>query len=157
MANKNSVNGQLTTLDTIPLSLTATGTMSSDFTTKWVIGIGTAFLSEFKDGDWVFDTTNNQIARIDRVISDTEIHLEDAFEANIAAPIAFKKVAQSRTREISVTNVGGVDTTIDGVTFKANLSKSWEEHMMYNGTQRDFVDPVIVDGATSACSYLLTL
>jgi hypothetical protein len=157
MANKNSVNGELTTLDTLPLSSAATGTMSSDFTTKWVFGVGTAFESEFNDGDWIFDTTNNQIARIDRVISDTEIYLVDGFEIDVPAPIAFKKVEQSRAREISITNVGGSDTTIDGVTFKAGLAKSWSEAMLYNGAQRDFVDPLIVDGATSACSYLITL
>ena len=110
MANKNSVNGELTTLDTLPLSSAATGTMSSDFTTKWVFGVGTAFESEFNDGDWIFDTTNNQIARIDRVISDTEIYLVDGFEIDVPAPIAFKKVEQSRAREISITNVGGSDT-----------------------------------------------
>ena len=59
--------------------------------------------------------------------------------------------------EITRKDLGLFTATIDGVEFKANLSKSWEEHMMYNGTQRDFVDPVIVDGATSACSYLLSL
>lgn len=154
---KNSVNGELSAVDTLPLSSAATGTMSSDNTTKWVFGVGTLFESEFVDGDWIFDTTNNQLARIDRVISDTEIYLKDAFDTNVPVAIPFKKVAQSRAREISVTNIGGSDTTIDGATFKAGQNKSWQETMMYRGAQRDFVDPLIVDGSTSACSYLITL
>ena len=150
---KNHSKYILTTLDTIPSSVAKTGTLISEG--KFVTGTGTKFKSEVLVGDWVFDEAQGEMSRIITIMDDEKMYIEDAFTVDLAG-IPFISTAQSRMRELSIANRGGSNTTVDGEVFASLEVSTFGEEMMYKGAQRDFVDPVVVDGATSNITVQIT-
>jgi len=150
---RNSKEYVLSTLDTVPASQAKAGqTVSTDG--RYVTGVGTSFKSDpnIVEGDWIF--ADGEVRRIERIMSDTSAYLDEAFTAPLVADNLFITKA-SRAREISLVNVGGAATTINGTVFSAGVSKTYGEDTMYGGVQRDFPDPLVIDGATSAIEVLI--
>jgi hypothetical protein len=150
---KNHKKYVLSSLATVPASASKAGDITS--AGRWVAGVGTEFKSDktIVEGDWIF--AGGEIRRIERIVSDESIYLEEAFTADIAVATALEVVKASRAREISLVNIGGATATVDGSNLIANASLSFDETMLYRGSQRDYPDPLVVDASTSDVDVLI--
>jgi hypothetical protein len=54
-------------------------------------------------------------------------------------------VKASRARYIDLANTGGASATIDGVTLANGLTLNLGKDPLYRGSQRDYVDPMVLD------------
>jgi len=150
---KNYSKYVLGTLDTVPASESKDGTIIT--AGKYVTGVGTKFKSDktIIEGDWIFAA--GDMRRIERIMSDESAYLEEAFGSDIAVAEALVLTKASRAREISLFNSGGIATTIDGQPLAIGAGVSFAEENWYGGAQRDFPDPLLVDGATSSVDVLI--
>jgi hypothetical protein len=139
---KNNSLENITTLTPFPLPETKTGTVSSSLTT--VTGVGTDFQKELTVGDWIWDGT--ELKEIVGISYDRQtLNVDSAFSVALAG-VPLNVVPKSEYEEISVSNVGKVDTTVDGKTFVKGLTSTWDKAEKMPGST---VDPLILDGATS--------
>lgn len=93
------------TKGTIPIAKTNTGTLST--TGINVRGVGTLFLSEFKPGDWLYNSsaaTIQSVRKIRSITSDTVMQLEQAFGVDVSGiavlkcePQTFKAIQSEST------------------------------------------------------------
>lgn len=140
---KNNSIEHITTLTPFPLPEAKTGTVDSSGTV--VKGTGTNFQKELQVGDWIWD--GSELKEIVGISYDRQIlNIDSAFTVALSGA-ALNIVPKSEYEEISVSNVGGVDTTLDGKTFKAGLSVNFDKAEKMPGST---VDPLVLDGATSA-------
>jgi hypothetical protein len=139
---KNNSIKHITTLTPFPLPITKTGTVDSSGTV--VTGTGTDFSKEVQVGDWMWD--GSELKEIIGVSYDREtLNVDSAFSVPLVGA-ALNVVPKSEYEEISVSNVGNMDTTIDGEVFVKGLSASWDKAEKMPGST---VDPLVLDGATS--------
>ena len=132
----------ITTLTPFPLPETKTGTVDSGGGV--VVGTGTNFQDELTVGDWIWDGT--ELKEIIGISYDRQsLNIDSPFSTPLSGA-ALNVVPRSEYEEISVSNVGGADTTVDGKTIKAGLSASWDKAEKMPGCT---VDPLVLDGATS--------
>lgn len=134
----------VTTKRVFPQETTNAGTVSSADIEFY--GVGTAFLSTIKEGDWVFDMANNEKRRIVSVQSDILAKLELAFSTPLAAA-AYVSCPGSRFVEIAVASTGA-GSLINGVAIPANLTISWGKTSRSETERGRYIDPIIVDGTT---------
>lgn len=151
---RNSAEYTLTTLDTVPASVSKSGTVDIAAGSRWVVGTATSFKSDksIVEGDWIF--VGGELSRIERIVSDTSMYLEDPIVGPIVAqPLVTVKA--SRAREISLANIGGAGALINGNAFAAGVVKTYGETEWYGGAQRDFPDPMIVDASGTTVEVLI--
>lgn len=148
MANfKNTDYDYIITKRTVPESANGTGTITTSGIA--VVGVGTQFLSEMPVGSWITDITNDEIRKVIRVNSNTEAVLDYAFTTNLAS--AAPDIIIASKLNISALSVkiptGSPNGEIDGKVFIAGESATWTKDGRSTSSLRDFVDPIIVDGA----------
>lgn len=107
--------------DTFPQSTSLTGTVSAVNNKALIKGVGTAFSSELQVGEWLFDTTNNEIRQIGSIQSDTELTLREPF-SNALSGATVKRVPRQTYRLISW-SIDSVGTAkIDNIEFPVSKS-----------------------------------
>jgi hypothetical protein len=101
---------------TIPLAHTNTGTISS--TGVEVRGTGTAFETELRIDDYLYDN-DNSVRRIIKIESDTKLVLNAAFPANVTG-IAVLSCARQEFKVIQVENSSENVAELQEAPFAAN-------------------------------------
>lgn len=136
-----------TTLDTIPASTTSGAvTITTDGTYFSV----SADIS-LRAGDWIFDSSAEEVRMIVKVFSDTEGELLSAFTSDISSS-TFKYVKSSDLEgiwavSIKVTGSSGGD--IDGLTYDEDDTYQVSLPMPSESSQDCQMRPIIVDGTSS--------
>jgi hypothetical protein len=144
MANyKNTEYSVVTGNQTLPISATGTGTVTTDG--KSVIGVGTKFITEMPAGSWLVDLANTEIRRITSVESDTVAYFTNPFTVGLSAD-AISVIHERLTNvvAISVKAVGGA-ILIDGSSLPDGEAMTFSKDSRDDSGQNDFVDPIIVD------------
>lgn len=148
MANfKNTNYLPITAKQTLPTNVAGTGTLSTEGIN--VVGDGTLFLSEMQVGSWLVDLTQNEIRKVVRVDSDTSAVLDVAFSSDLAALTAVDVIPSSSlgVKAISVGIKSGLaDGEIDGEVFSNGYDITFSKDSNQATSQRDLIDPIIVDG-----------
>jgi hypothetical protein len=157
-AYKNTKFSVLTGKQTVPASITATGTFVTSGIT--VTGTGTKFLSEMMAGSWIFSTTQNEIRKVVRVDSDLVAYVDKPFTSNVAST-ALLIIPESDTHIVTMTLIATAGTpTIDGIAYGGALTPipviTLTKEGRSTSSTRDFIDPVIVD-ATGGSMTVITL
>ena len=134
--------------DTIPLSVTKTGTIKSDELV--VTGTGTLFLSEVKVGDWIFSPTLNEVQQVASILTDTNLALYKRFSTDISVALNLQ-VSQSiyAFLRVELTAAG----KIDNVAIAAGKQFEW-----YSGS-RSFkpLAPIAVDATGTVATFSATI
>lgn len=140
--------------DTFPASTSEAGTVSTDNTTngKWVVGVGTSFKT-LELGGWIVDITHDEIRKITRISDDLNLTIDQPFSNSLSA-IGLVYISPSIYTEISIVFSG--TGKIDGNAVPANIGFSWGKTGRDMSSQRDFVDPIIVD-STGVIAYIEAL
>lgn len=153
---KNNDRFIVSTLRTVPLQVTQTGTITT--LGQAVAGVGTKFTNTniIQVGDWIWNGVY-ELRKIIEIRSDTILLIEEGFTAELAGAVLYT-IKSSRLRAISYVNATIVDATsgIDGVTVKAGEAGTWTKSSGgINASSRvDFIDPVVVDGTGSPLTIL---
>lgn len=133
--------------DTIPASVTGTGTVSTKGI--YVTGVGTKFMSlaELGMGFWICDLANDEIRKVDGVDSDTVARLTHAFTADLSAdPLIIVKRTDLDIRQVSVSIDGTLtDGEIDGVALLAGNALAFGKPSDSTRGSYSFIDPLIAD------------
>lgn len=146
MANsKNTFNSSITDKRTIPFDLLKTGTIAT--IGKDVIGTGTLFTTQVKVGDFLVDLTQNEVHKVVDISTNTLMHIQEAFGADIVAGTAIRiSPSVPRPKEISLLiPSGGASGLIEGVTWVAGITWSSSKIGTYNNGRNDFINPIIAD------------
>lgn len=146
---KNDNFYQITnTKQSVPVSGTITGTIKTVGTA--VVGVGTFFISkaELRRGFWIVDLTNNEVRKIDTVLSNTMAYLEEAF-TNDFSPGTTAQVIPKKSLNIKMISVGinplYGNGAIDGATFISGDTVTFGKDGNSRRGVFDFVDPIIID------------
>lgn len=155
---KNTKFSVLTGKQTVPASISATGTIVTSGIT--VTGTGTKFLSQMMAGSWIFSTTQNEIRKVVRVDSDLVAYIDKPFGSNVAST-ALLIIPESDTHIVTMTLIATSGTpTIDGIAYGGALTSipviTLTKEGRSTSSTRDFIDPVIVD-ATGGSMTVITL
>ncbi len=95
--NTTAVAGSTATW--FPAAVSVTGTLSS--TSTRITGTGTAFKTEFRQGDYIVNAGNNEIQRVGNIFSDTDMETVVAFAAPLSGSTV-KSVANNKIRYLKV-------------------------------------------------------
>lgn len=155
MANNNNlIAGQLVNeIDTLPRSLTGTGTITTNL--KWATGVGTKFMTELPADSWIFNGTD-QIVRVVRPISDTVVQLDSAFTVELSSVANYKYCNDQECQMKTVTfavPLGSTDGTFDGAPLRAGRSEGYSTSGNHRTSSADFVNPVILDATSTVIDY----
>lgn len=136
--------------DTVPASSAITGTVSCSANSIRLTGSGTAFLSEIRRGDAIFDDANDEIRMVATVQSNTELILERGFTNALSG--ATVKLSKFGSQHIAVRASGDV-TIIDKYDNSATLlnGDSLNIPVQPNG----LVQPIIVDPGANTAKILI--
>lgn len=142
-----------TTDDTVPASTAGTGTYVSSGTR--VTGTGTNF-TLLEPNDYIVSTTEKLVRRVQRVLSDTSLILDEAFPNNVSGD-AFKyiKWRNAKITDLSV-GAGTSGTSVDGQALAAgdSVNRQVSEQDKFEGGT--FLTPVFVEGSTVGEAKILT-
>lgn len=153
MANfKNSGYEAITTLRTVPQNTTRTGTIAT--VGKSVIGTGTTFGTDVKVGEWICKLGATEIRRITSIANSTNAEIDQPFTVDIPAASALDVAPDSHLVEISFVNSGAAAALIDGISVAVNEYGGWGKNSRERESNRDFIDPVIVDGTGTTIKFL---
>ena len=141
------------TQDSIPLSAAGTGTVTSVNNKMFLTGVGTLFLAEARVGDFIYIKAQNEFARIETIVSDTELYLNRKFTVDLAAD-AYDITPYSTLIEISAAVDAAGDAEIDGQTIPAGASVSFTKVGDRNYGQK-FVAPLDIDA--TGTSVIVTI
>lgn len=146
------------TKDYQPAGSTLTGTWSVDDANaeggRILIGSGGAALTEVERGGWVYDTTNFECYKVEDVISDDEILVRGVF-TNTLSGATLKAISKedAKVQFISIKAVGA--TPVNGVALAAGDVVSFGQPSQLATAGANFVDPVLIDGATGAATIAI--
>lgn len=150
--SKNSQYYLVTTHTVVPAPTTKTGTIQT--VGIHVLGTGTFFLAEIKNGDWIVDITNDECRYVTTRRDDTYLAIDSPFTSDFA-PGTTLQVVRSRAKEISVANEGAAAGTVDGSAFEADSILTFSKAAK-NPDGNDFIDPIFVDGTGTSIAVLIT-
>lgn len=131
--------------DTFPLSSAPTaGTISTGTRKDFIVGSSTVFLTDLEKGDYIWDTTNDELREVVGVVSNTEVYLDREF-TNALSGAAFKIVPKNIYRTMSWA-IDAADTAeINGIEFPASTSESLEnDKPNFEGGGRR-LSPILID------------
>ena len=136
--------------DTVPLSSSLTGTVSCAADSKLVTGSSTAFKSELRRGDYLYDNTNGEIRRVDIIKSDTELYLFDGFTNLLSGATIKRVVVNSRQYSITAEDGNVTITYEDDTTLQLSQDNSNTPQAQENG----IVKPVLVTAGSGVNARL---
>jgi hypothetical protein len=129
--------------DTFPLSTAGAGTVSTvNGLNKKVVGVGTAFTSDFQTGDFIWFKTADELCEVENIVSDTELTLRLA-PATTATADTYGIVSKS-SYEFASWTIDSVGTAeINKVAYPAQTS---------NGDERKArrLEPFLIDSTANA-------
>jgi hypothetical protein len=146
MKNTNIIN--LTSQDSIPQASSGTGTISSAGSGQHIVGSGTAFLTELDIDDWIYIKGQNELKKVEVIMSDTELYLTEAFTVALSGS-AFHITPASRYTEISFLVSGASNVTVDGIAFTTGTSQTYSKSSSNGSFNQKFVDPIDVNATGS--------
>lgn len=135
------VPGVLTTSSAgrLPAEVTKTGTISHDDTTTLVRGDGTLFLSELKEGMWIF--ANSVLRKITHIESDTRLRVTSTFGTTLTDE-DLKTCESAAYRYVRIENVhASAAATVLGQSVAAGKHVEFREPAG--------VEPLYYDGTSS--------
>jgi len=128
--------------DTFPQSVASTGAGADTVQVSGydIIGTGTAFTTDYQKGDFIWLVDNDEIRRIENIVSDTKMTLEQS--ATTDSSTTHKVVPRQGYKSVSflIDDAGAAE--INGISIPANASDSWE-------TNNKFI-PVLIDSTVNA-------
>lgn len=135
--------------DTFPASSAVSGTASTTHRKDMIVGSSTTFLTAYQTGEWLYDATNDQMARVERVVSNTEMYLDRELTTALSGA-TIRKTPSNPYTFISVCPKGDV-CDIDGVEHAVDEAVTWARQ---KGQKRP--EPIIVDpSGTADISFML--
>jgi hypothetical protein len=131
---------------TVPAAAAITGTIQT-----FGIGIkgtGTAFLTEMRVGDWLYNATTNEVRKINQVLNDDTAYINRVFASDLAALsqcITIKRNDAYNVKSISLL-VGSASAIVDG-TETVPAGTGWESSKSNIApmSQQDVVDPIVLN------------
>lgn len=148
MAGNNSTDLYSGVKDTLPRSVSMTGTVSAvNGLNKKIVGVGTLFTSELHIGDWLYISSEDELRQVENIVNDLELTVSEGF-TNAFAGATPAKTPQSANRMFSYI-VTSVPATIDGVSFSVNQGSTHESHFK-PGSGRSEQDPILIDASSGA-------
>lgn len=136
--------------ETFPVSVAPTsGTISTGTRKDFIVGASTVFLTDVEVGDYIWDTTNDELRKVVGVLSNTEIYLEKEFTNALSAD-PFKIVPKNvyRTMSWAIDAVGAAD--INGITFAASMSETLENNKPNGEGGGRRLSPILIDCTANA-------
>lgn len=158
MANQKNTNTYaVTSKVTVPASANGTGTIVTDG--KAIKGTGTKFktLSELRRGCFIVSIGADEMREVKEVESDTFARLGEAFLVDLtsAAPLIIDST-DLNIKAISVGIISGLtDGEIDGKVFVNNTSYTFEKNGNNRRGDRDYIDPIIIDGTSTSIDVII--
>ena len=140
----------ITGLTLVPSGEDITGTVSVPQNKYTMVGVGTAFTTELKKGNYLFIATDNIFVKVAKIINDTVLRIEKP------SPVAVedKAAKQIQARDVRFTTLGIAategDATMDGVVVEEGLTVNYSvsESDMERGAR--FLPPLYFDTEDSA-------
>jgi len=128
--------------DTFPQSVASTGAGADTVAVSGydITGTGTAFTTDYQKGDYIWLIDNDEIRRIDNIVSDTKMTLEQS--ATTDASTTHKVVPRQGFKSVSFLIDSTGAANINGVSVPASASDSWTTH-------KKFI-PVLIDSTVNA-------
>src|SRR5438874_919813 len=100
-------------VESAPLSTTVTGTATTSGV--YVTGIGTAFLTELHNYDWLLDAvTNKELRKVISVQDNTHCIIDSKFTADITVAQALRRVLKPASKAININIPTGATGNING-------------------------------------------
>lgn len=115
-SNSPASNG----VHSVPTYAVATGTMTNTSGERNVVGVGTTFTTQVREGDWLI-VSGKQARMVDSVPSDTLIWLREGFSGGSGAGVAVLVAPLSPFKKITIFPQTGATGTIDGAAFQAGV------------------------------------
>lgn len=121
-----------------PATMAVAGTSTS--TDVLINGTGTSYRSQVSPGDWLVNTSNNEVHKVAQVISDTQLELDVAF----TTPLAGATVVKIKDKAIKYLKVVFINSgTVAGVTQAAGAA--WPASIPWETpSYDDFIEPILV-------------
>lgn len=151
MATQNT-NDQvliISTIDTVPdLSQAITGTLSTNGINVVGDGTTTKFTTEFNNGDWLFNGTN-QVNRIDQIYSDNIMYLIAPFDVDLPIFTPAHRVPASRTQQMGIT-ANGTGATVNGMALTSGQSINYGSDLDSDRT----LNPMVLNGTAATLTVI---
>ncbi len=152
--NRKEIYGVLTTKDTIPLSTSTSGLTLATTSGKSSFTMSTTN-DNFIKGAWIWDTTNDELYKVDRMTSTTTGNIVGTFN-DTEATMATAIIKEADAMAIQLGVVAKADTTINGVDLASGDALNFSVTGIGGDVGSRYVDPVIADGATGEVRYIIT-
>ena len=136
--------------DTFPVSSAGTGTISTvNGADRFVVGVGTSFLTEVEVGEFIWFKTADELAKVESIVSDTELYLVSA-PATTATGDTFGVVPKVPYSSISwmIDADGAAD--VNGVTYPANTSRVYGNGKPNTSGGGRRLTPLLIDATANA-------
>ena len=133
--------------DTFPQSTSVSGTITKAGA-NLIVGVGTAFTTEFQAGEWIYVAGITEIQQIEQITSDTELYLKSQFSGAVSGA-TYKRVPKFTYRSISFKIDSSGTAKIDGQTMDAGTSGA----LSYANAKRP--RPIIIDSTTNANNVIV--
>jgi len=127
--------------DTFPQSTSVSGTITKAGA-NLIVGVGTAFTTEFQAGEWIYVAGITEIQQIEQITSDTELYLKQQFSGAVSGA-TYKRVPKFTYRAASWKIDSTGTANIDGQTIDASTSGA----LSYMNAKRP--RPIIIDTTTN--------
>lgn len=145
MAGNNNIELYTAEKDTFPRSSALTGTISAvNGLNKKIVGSGTSFKTELTEGEWIFVAAEDEVRKIENIVSDTELTVRQGFTNGFTGATG-KKTPRSAYRSVSFL-VDTLTAVVDGVSFAVDRGNS-NEIQTAPGVGVTELDPIIIDAA----------
>ena len=137
----------LTSADSVPASESGTGTYNS--AGKRVTGTGTNF-TILREGDYLVSSTEERVIRIERILSDTTLILEESFPNNVSGDdFDYVKATKAKIILLSI-GAKADDVKVDGTDLAEDDAITVECSEIDKKSGVNFVHPVYVSTAVKA-------
>ena len=137
--------------DSVPRATTGTGTITDVNNNRKIVGVGTLFTQEAKEGDWIYmktqSATTGRFRKIINIVNDLELTIESPFGGAIAAS-AYDITPASKFISVSIFPVTAV-ANIDGIAAPANEQIHFEKGRNWKNAAGNFVDPIDIDSTVN--------
>jgi len=134
--------------ETFPESAATTGSGADtvDVVSKNVFGTGTAFKSDFRKGGFVWLTTNDELRRINNIVSDTKMTLEHPATNVTGETIKSIDIMGFDSVSYIIDSVGAAN--INGIPLPAEASETFKTDVHFF--------PILIDSTPNANTVTVT-
>ena len=110
---------------------------------------------QLRGQQWIWNSTANQVAKVDFVRDNVSAHLKDAFVSDIAPGSAFYTIEENHWHSIEFLNVGTAPGFIDGVSVPQGVTVGFNKGNQDGFGSFNMIDPKVID-ATST-TFIVTV